>query len=63
MEERAGKIINRDADEEVKAFEAASIEFTTIDKTYCSNSACDKFFPPEPNVTLMNTARCKAVQH
>jgi hypothetical protein len=45
---------------EIEAFEDASIEFTTIDKTYCSNGACNKFIPPTTGTIFPNTARCKS---
>jgi hypothetical protein len=53
-------IRNHMSPDEIEAFETASIEFTTIDKTYCSNSECGKFIPPETNTLLPRAARCKA---
>jgi hypothetical protein len=44
---------------EIEAFEAASVEYTTTNKTYCSNSACNKFIPPGTHTTSPNTATCK----
>ena len=46
--------------DEIEAFKAASIEFNTVDRTYCSNSACNKFIPPATDTILPNTARCKS---
>ncbi|KAH6620583.1 hypothetical protein C7974DRAFT_364271 [Boeremia exigua] len=44
--------------DELAAFERASIEFSTVDRTYCSNRACGEFIPPEQIQSATHRASC-----
>jgi hypothetical protein len=46
------------SDEETKAFESASVEFTTQDRVYCSKPECAKFIPPAQIQIDTSTAHC-----
>ncbi|KXS95993.1 hypothetical protein AC578_8103 [Pseudocercospora eumusae] len=44
--------------DEVDAFDAAAVEFSTVDKVYCSNRSCGKFIPPALIESRTRAARC-----
>ncbi|KAF2158314.1 hypothetical protein M409DRAFT_71698 [Zasmidium cellare ATCC 36951] len=46
-------------DDELEAYDIASIEFATIDRTYCSNRQCGKFLPAGLMHVGTKAATCK----
>jgi len=46
--------------ESLLAFENASVEFTTTDRTYCSSPSCSTFIPP--SFIIASQAECPACQ-
>ncbi|KAL4864105.1 hypothetical protein BDV12DRAFT_189211 [Aspergillus spectabilis] len=53
------------SEHELVEFESAAIEFTTTDRTYCSNIGCGKFIPPsritadQAECDICNSSTCK----
>ena len=45
--------------DQLAAFELASLEFSTVDRTYCSNQECSKFIPPNNIESGTHRARCE----
>ncbi|EME79959.1 uncharacterized protein MYCFIDRAFT_56529 [Pseudocercospora fijiensis CIRAD86] len=45
--------------EEAQAFDAAAVEFSTVDRVYCSNRSCGRFVPPTLIDSGTRAARCE----
>ena len=46
-------------EKEIQAFNTAVVEFTTHDRTYCSNQSCGKFVLPESINNETSRAECR----